>query len=111
MSTSAPGVAFIKEAHSTRHLSLRLYDPVACRGRHGEHLTHKLRFDLYGVFVVDLERVEERWVAYRAGEGKRRPLPELVVPGEIDEDGLLRYLDDLCHEMSAPGRAIRRIRQ
>ena len=74
-------------------------------------MTHRLRFDVYGCFVVDLERIGDRWVAFRVGEGKRRRLPELVVPGEIEPDELLRFLDDLYHEMSAPGRAIRRIRQ
>jgi len=59
---------------------------------------------------VDLERVEDGWLAYRVGEGKRRPLPELVVPGEMEPDGLLRYLEDLYHEMSSPGRSVRQIR-
>ena len=59
---------------------------------------------------MDLERVEDRWIAYRVGDGKRRPLPELLVPGEIEPDGLPRYLDDLYHEMSSPGRSIRQIR-
>ena len=59
---------------------------------------------------MDLERVGDGWIAYRVGEGKRRPLPDLVVPGEIEPDGLLRYLEDLYHEMSSPGRSVRRIR-
>ena len=49
-------------------------------------------------------------MAFRVGEGKRRPLPALVVPAEVERDDLLRFLEDLYHEMSAPDRSIRRIR-
>lgn len=68
------------------------------------------RFDLYGRCELDVERVEGRWVAYHRGEGKRRLAEELVIPPDVEEEGLERYLDDLLHELGRPGATVRRIR-
>lgn len=67
------------------------------------------RFDVYGRYELDVERVEGRWVTYRRGEGKRRPVEDLVIPPHVEDEGLERYLDDLLHELGRPGATVRRI--
>lgn len=57
-----------------------------------------LNFDVFGrhVFVT---RVDEGWKTYYAGtDGKRRPAEDIVIPSDVTEDELCRYLADLCHE-------------
>jgi hypothetical protein len=68
-----------------------------------------LRFDVYG-FDLGVRREGERWRAYRLGEGKRRELHDLVIPVDLPESELERYLSDLCHEMATAARPhVRRI--
>lgn len=64
---------------------------------------HRLRFDVYGL-PLEIERDGERWRAYRLGEGKRRELHDLVIPAELPEAGLERFLGDVCHELATPER-------
>ena len=69
-----------------------------------------MRFSVYGRYEVDVERRDERWVVYRRGLGTRREDPAIVVPADVDEDDVARYLDDLLHEEAVPGREVRRLR-
>ena len=57
-----------------------------------------LKFDVFGRRVL-VTSSENGWIAYYLGpEGKRRPAHDIVVPSDIPESGIARYLDDLCHE-------------
>lgn len=67
------------------------------------------RFDVYGHYQVEVDRVDDRWVVYRLGEGTRRVLHEVVVPRDLPEDELARALDDQLHELARPGSTIRRV--
>jgi hypothetical protein len=68
-----------------------------------------LRFDVYGL-ELGIRRDGDRWRAYRLGEGKRRELHDLVIPAELQEPDLERFLADLCHEMATAARPnVRRI--
>ena len=40
-------------------------------------------------------------VFYPGPDGKRRPAPDIVVPADIHESEIERYLDDLCHEWAS----------
>lgn len=66
------------------------------------------RFDVFGRYVLDVRRDDGRWVAYRVGEGKRRPV-NLHVPADLEDAGLDRYLEDLLHESGRPDTALRRL--
>jgi hypothetical protein len=69
-----------------------------------------MRFDVYGRFLLDLERTPEGYVVYQLGaEGKRRARDDLVVPPDLPEDELAQYLDDLLHEHGGPGGRVRRV--
>lgn len=70
-----------------------------------------MRFDCYGRFVLDIERVRDAWrvLEVSSSEGKRRLREDIVVPASITEDELVTWLDDLLHEHGGPGRAIRRL--
>jgi hypothetical protein len=57
-----------------------------------------LKFDLFGR-ELHLLRRDDTWQAFYPGnEGKRRPARDIVIPRDIEESDLARYLDDLCHE-------------
>lgn len=66
------------------------------------------RFDVFGRYVLDVQRVDGRWVAFRVGEGKRRPV-NLHVPSDLDDAQLDRYLEDLLHESGRPDTSLRRL--
>ena len=57
-----------------------------------------LKFDVFGreIWVV---AAGGGWQAFHAGsEGKRRPATDIVLPRDLEESELARYLADLCHE-------------
>lgn len=69
-----------------------------------------MRFDVFGRQLI-VERQADRWAAsYLGAEGKRRPADDIVIPPDVLESEIGRYLDDLCHEW-ATGRhpAVRRL--
>lgn len=62
-----------------------------------------LRFNVFGT-LIDIERRGRAWLAWHPGnDGKRRPA-DIVVPDDVPEDELARYLGDLLHEHARPGR-------
>lgn len=67
-----------------------------------------MRVDVYGRYHLDVCREGDRWVAYRLGEGTRRR-DDLAIPPELSEEEIPAFLEDLLHELSAPGRSLRRI--
>jgi hypothetical protein len=68
-----------------------------------------LRFDVYGL-ELGVRRDCDRWRAYRLGEGKRRELHDLVIPADLPESELERFLADVCHEMATAARPhVRRV--
>jgi len=68
-----------------------------------------MKFDIYGRYVLDVERIQGKWVSYRTSEGKRRQEPDIVIPSDIAETDVLAYLEDLLHEYASPGRSISQI--
>ena len=68
-----------------------------------------MRFDIYGRFQLEVVREGECWVAYRLDDGKRRVMPDLVVPSDLSAEEVETYLDDMLHEWAKPGTVIRRI--
>ena len=59
-------------------------------------------FDVFGRRLI-VERSAGRWQAFYGGpDGKRREARDLVIPAEVAEAELERYLADLCHEWASP---------
>ena len=57
-----------------------------------------LKFDVFGRDVL-IVKTESGWQAiYSGSEGKRRPARDIIVPSNIVESEMVKYLDDLCHE-------------
>lgn len=62
----------------------------------------RLEFDVFGHRIV-VERRAGRWVAlHPASDGKRRPIPDLVIPPDLEEEELGEYLADVRHEWATP---------
>jgi len=66
-----------------------------------------MKFDVYGKFHVEVRREGGQWIVYKLGSGTRSRLNVVVPP--IEEAEVPVYLDDLFHEASPPGGAIRRL--
>jgi len=69
-----------------------------------------MKFDIYGRYVLDAERVQGKWLIFRNENGKRRQEMDIVVPSDIGEADVIAYLGDLLHEYASPGRSIKRIK-
>lgn len=59
------------------------------------------RFDVFGR-LVQISASETGWdVFYLGTDGKRRPAKDIVIPPDVAEKDLARYLGDLCHEWAS----------
>ena len=57
-----------------------------------------LKFDVFGRQILVAES-ESGWTTFYLGaEGKRRPATDIVVPQDIPESDIEKYLGDLFHE-------------
>lgn len=57
---------------------------------------------MFGTRMI-VERTRSGWqVFYPAEEGKRRPVDWILIPPDIVEADMARYLADLCHEGASP---------
>ena len=68
-----------------------------------------LRFDVYGRFVLQVERRQGQWIVHRAGNGLRRRERDLIIPAELDAADIASFLDDVYHELAGPGDRVVRL--
>jgi hypothetical protein len=63
-----------------------------------------MRFNVYGRFHVEVQKEDGAWVVYRLEAGRRARLADVVIPASLTEPReIATCLDDLLHELSAPG--------
>ena len=61
-----------------------------------------MKFNLYGR-KIEVIRSQGSWrVFYLGPEGKKRLAEDLLIPNHVQEEDLLRYLEDLLHEWASP---------
>jgi hypothetical protein len=65
-----------------------------------------IKFDVYGLFRLEVRREDDAWVAYRAELGKRRRVDELAIPRDLPPEELRNYLDAFYHEYAKPGQRV-----
>jgi hypothetical protein len=69
-----------------------------------------MRFDVFGRFVLLVERHGDGWcVLELGGDGKRRIFEDVMIPPHVGEDEVGTLLADLLHEFARPGANIRRL--
>jgi hypothetical protein len=69
-----------------------------------------MRFDVYGRYVLIVERSGTRWRVLQVGDdGKRGLRDDVAIPSELSPDEIAQHLDDLFHESARPGARVRRI--
>jgi len=69
-----------------------------------------MRFDVFGRFVLLVERHGEGWLVLElGGDGKRRIFEDVVIPPHVREDEIGTLLADLLHEYASPGASVRRL--
>ena len=68
-------------------------------------------FDVYGRLRVGVSRGPAgHWeTAEIRPDGKRRSLPDVLIPDEAEEDDLPGYLEAAFHELARPGQGIVRL--
>ena len=64
-----------------------------------------LKFDVFGRKVLVVESADGWTAFYLGSEGKRRPAEGLIIPADILESEIERYLGDLCHEWASEQNA------
>jgi hypothetical protein len=70
-----------------------------------------MEFDVFGRRII-VERRGTAWVSFECGDDGKRRAAGFVIPPELPEEALERYLGDLFHEAARPGRpAVRRVRE
>jgi hypothetical protein len=69
-------------------------------------------FDVYGRFLVHVALAPGGWweAAEIGYEGKRRPLPEVLVPEYAGLDDLPAYLEAAFRGLARPGETIVRVK-
>jgi hypothetical protein len=55
---------------------------------------------------VEVRRENDLWMVYRASQGKRIPLNDVVIPSDLAADELATYLDDVFHEFARLGENV-----
>jgi hypothetical protein len=69
-----------------------------------------MRFDVFGRFVLLVERDSDGWRVLELGAaGRRRLFGEMVVPSHVREDEVGELLADLLHEYARPGATVRHL--
>lgn len=66
-------------------------------------------FDIHGRFTLEVLPSTEGWRAYHRSNGLRVSERNLVIPRNLDESELERFLDDHFHEYALPGQGVRRV--
>jgi hypothetical protein len=70
-----------------------------------------MKFNIYGRFQVEVRRENEAWHAYRAENGKRAPLHDVIIPSDLEAIDIAVYLDDIFHEYAGVGQTVELIQE
>jgi hypothetical protein len=70
-----------------------------------------MRFNIYGRFQVEVRRESDAWIAYRAENGKRARLNDVVIPSDLNANDIAIYLDDIFHEYAGIGQTVELIQE
>jgi hypothetical protein len=70
-----------------------------------------MRFNIYGRFQVEVRRENDAWIAYRAENGKRARLHDVVLPSDLEAHDIAIYLDDIFHEYAGIGQTVELIQE
>lgn len=68
-----------------------------------------MKFDIYGKFQLQIQREDNKWRAYKIGNGLRVPVHNLIIPPEVPPEELAAFLDDFYHEAATPGTEVSEI--
>lgn len=60
-----------------------------------------MKFNVFGRYV-EVVRKKDSWLVYYLGsEGKKRIAEDILIPSSVQDDDLVEYLADLCHEWAS----------
>lgn len=61
-----------------------------------------MKLNVYGRIKIEILRENDEWVVYVLGEGKKRPVNDIVIPSDVKETELITFIEDLFHESATP---------
>jgi hypothetical protein len=68
-----------------------------------------MKFDVYGRFQLEVEWENDSWIVHRMELGRRVKLNDLIIPKELAAEEIATFLDDIFHELCAPGQSVKLI--
>jgi hypothetical protein len=80
---------------------------IMCLG--GRSKACAMKFDIYGRFQLRVLRQGNVWMVYRLEPGKNLPVPDVVIPPELEANEIGTFLDDLFHEMDLRNLGVKQI--
>jgi hypothetical protein len=69
-----------------------------------------MKLNVYGK-KIEVSKISGNWVVFYLGnEGKKRTAHDIIIPQELKENEMVKYLEDLLHEWATPSnKAITKI--
>ena len=63
-------------------------------------MSKPIKFDVFGR-LMSVERKNDGWLLFSAkANGLKTTINEIVIPGDLDETELEKFLDDMYHEFA-----------
>ncbi len=59
-----------------------------------------MKLNVYGK-IVEVIRTQNEWSLFLVGEGKKRPMRDVVIPPETPKEKVIQYLEDIFHEYAS----------
>lgn len=64
-----------------------------------------MKLNVYGK-RIEVIKTTNNWEVYYLGmEGKKRTAYDIVIPSDIQENEIIKYLEDLLHEWAKPSNS------
>lgn len=64
-----------------------------------------MKLNVFGRCIEAVRRIDKWNVYYLGNEGKRRMAEDIIIPSSVQEDDLVEYIADLCHEWATPNKS------
>ncbi len=64
-------------------------------------MTDTIKIDVFGRMVLATQSDKGWSIYYLSGDGKRRPVNDIIVLSFVDEPEIENYLADICHEWAS----------
>lgn len=64
-----------------------------------------MKLNVFGRYIEVVRNIDKWNVYYLGNEGKRRIAEDMIIPSSVQEDELVEYIADLCHEWASSNKS------